>query len=93
MSQMTVGGPGLRVDSRGEVDETEQIQVPTELDRSDEARRTRHWRLDQFVALGFDFVSAAIMADDARIDLGQARRLVASGCPLETASRILLWLG
>jgi hypothetical protein len=28
--------------------------------------------------------------DDSRIDLEQARRLVASGCPLETASRILL---
>jgi hypothetical protein len=31
-----------------------------------------------------------MMADDTRVDLAQARRLVALGCPLETASRILL---
>jgi hypothetical protein len=72
------------------LDESEQIQVPAQHDQSDEARRTRVWRLDQFVALGFDLTRAANMADDSRIDLAQARRLVASGCPLETASRILL---
>jgi hypothetical protein len=70
--------------------ETEQIDLLAELDQSEEARRTRGWRLDQFVALGFDFARAAIMADDSRIDLAQARRLLAAGCPLETASRILL---
>jgi hypothetical protein len=46
--------------------------------------------LTQFAALGFDLARAASMAGDSRIDLAQARRLVASGCPLETASRILL---
>jgi hypothetical protein len=83
-------GSGLRVDSRADVDETKQIQAPAELDQLDEARRTRVWRLDQFVALGFDLARAAIMADDSQIDLAQARKLVASGCPLETVSRILL---
>jgi len=58
--------------------------------RNEEAKRTRVWRHDQFVGLGFDLVRSAIMADDARVDLAQARRLVALGCPLETASRILL---
>jgi hypothetical protein len=72
------------------MDESEQIEVAAEVDQSDEARRTRVWRLDQFVALGFDLARAASMADDPRIDLAQARRPVASGCPLETASRILL---
>lgn len=72
------------------MDESEQNEVAAERDQSDEARRTRVWRLDQFVALGFDLARAASMADDSRIDLAQARRLVASGCPLETASRILL---
>jgi hypothetical protein len=57
---------------------------------SREAQRTRVWRHDQFVGLGFDLARGAIMADDARVDLAQARRLVALGCPLETASRILL---
>ena len=71
------------------MDETEQIQL-AEPDQSDEARRTRVWRLDQFVGLGFDFPRAAMMADDSQIDLALARRLIASGCPLETASRILL---
>jgi hypothetical protein len=90
MSRMAHAGLGPRVDSRADVDETQQIEAPAELDQSDEARRTRVWRLDQFVALGFDLARAATMADDSRIDLAQARRLVASGCPLEMASRILL---
>ena len=72
------------------MDQPEQIQLPVDLDHSGEAQRTRVWRHDQFVGLGFDLVRSAIMADDARVDLAQARRLVALGCPLETASRILL---
>jgi hypothetical protein len=72
------------------MDQPEQIQLPVDLDHLGEAQRTRVWRHDQFVGLGFDLVRAAIMADDARVDLAQARRLVALGCPLETASRILL---
>jgi hypothetical protein len=43
------------------MDESEQIEVAAEPDQSDEARRTRVWRLDQFVALGFDLVRAASM--------------------------------
>jgi hypothetical protein len=72
------------------VDETDQIRLPAEPDQSAEVQRTRVWRLDQFVSLGFDLPRAAIMADDTRVDLAQARRLVALGCSLETASRILL---
>ena len=72
------------------MDQPEQIQLPVDLDHLGEAQRTRVWRHDQFVGLGFDLVRSAIMADDARVDLAQARRLVALGCPLETASRILL---
>lgn len=72
------------------MDQPEQIQLPADLDPSGEAQKTRVWRHDQFVGLGFDLTRAAIMADDARVDLAQARRLVALGCPPETASRILL---
>jgi len=72
------------------VDETNQIELPAEPDQSAELQRTRVWRLDQFVSLGFDLARAAVMADDAGVDLAQARRLVALGCPPETASRILL---
>jgi hypothetical protein len=78
------------VDPRADMDKTDQIQSPTEPDQSAEVQRTRVWRLDQFVGLGFDPARAAIMADDPRVDLAQARRLLALGCPLETASRILL---
>ena len=63
---------------------------PGELDQADVADRTGVWRLDQFIGLGFDVVRASLMADDSRVDLAQARKLVALGCPLETASRILL---
>ena len=75
---------------RTDVDKTDQIQLPAEADLSDEEQRTRVWRLNQFVSLGFDLPRAAIMADDTHVDLAQARKLVALGCPLETASRILL---
>jgi len=90
MGRMALGRLTARVDPRVEMDEAEQIRSPAELDQPEEAQRTRVWRLDQFVALGFDPAQATMMADDARVDLAQARTLVALGCPLETASRILL---
>jgi hypothetical protein len=57
---------------------------------SEEEQRTRVWRVGQLTALGFDLVRASLMADDRGVELAQARRLIALGCPLETASRILL---
>ena len=72
------------------MEEAEHALSPSDLDQADAADRTRVWRLDQFIDLGFDLVRAALMADDSRVDLAQARKLVALGCPLETASRILL---
>jgi len=72
------------------MDETERIEAQSEPDQSEQLRRTRVWRLDQFSGLGFDAARAALMADDARVDLAQARRLIALGYPHETAARILL---
>ena len=83
-------GFGLEVDPKGDMEESEQALSPGELDQADAVDWTQVWRLDQFIALGFDAVRASLMADDARVDLAQARKLVALGCPLETASRILL---
>ena len=40
--------------------------------------------------LGFKPTRAALMAGDSCVDLAQARRLIALGCPVETAARILL---
>ena len=72
------------------MEESEQALSPGELHQADKVDWTQVWRLDQFFALGFDVARASLMADDAGVDLAQARKLVALGCPLETASRILL---
>ncbi len=72
------------------MEEAQHALSPGDLDQADAPDGTRVWRHDQFIALGFDAVRASLMADDSRVDLGQARKLVALGCPLETASRILL---
>jgi hypothetical protein len=71
------------------MEETSQLSLD-DLEPSDELCRTRDWRFDQLTALGFDALQAVLMADDAFVDLAQARRLIAMGCPLETAFRILL---
>jgi hypothetical protein len=90
MSRMAHGGFGLEVDPKRGMEESEQALSPGELDQAVEVDWTQVWRLDQLLALGFDVVRASLMAYDARVDLAQARKLVALGCPLETASRILL---
>jgi hypothetical protein len=72
------------------VETREQIQTHVEPEQSEQLRRTRLWRLDQLTGLGFDSTHAALMADDAQVELARARRLIALGCPLETAARILL---
>ena len=52
---MAHDGPGLQVDPRGAVEEeAERIQAKVEPDQSEQLRRTRVWRLDQFTGLGFD---------------------------------------
>jgi len=78
-----------RIDPRGAMNEAER-KAQIGPDQSEQLRRMRVWRLDQFTGLGFDSARAALMADDALVDLAQARRLIALGCPLETAARILL---
>lgn len=70
------------------MDEPEHDRVTAD-EGSGELRNVRCWRLDQFISLGFDTLRAAALAD-AAVDLAQARRLVALGCPPETASRILI---
>jgi hypothetical protein len=79
-----------RVDCEPEMEEAEQIQPELESEPSEVERQTRIWRLNQLIGLGFDSPCAAQMADDTQVDLAQARRLIALGCPLETAARILL---
>jgi hypothetical protein len=47
------------------------------------------WRLEQLAAAGYDSRSALILAMDSSVDLHQAVALLRSGCPLDTALRIL----
>jgi hypothetical protein len=72
------------------MEEKEQIPPELESEPSEAERQTWIWRLDQLISLGFDSPCAVQMAHDTQVDLAQARRLIALGCPLETAARILL---
>jgi hypothetical protein len=54
-----------------------------------EETAVRRWRRAQFLALGFTPKEAEALVK-APADLGLARNLVASGCPLETVRRIVL---
>jgi hypothetical protein len=54
-----------------------------------EEARIRRWRRAQFLALGFTLEEAQALTK-APVDLGQMRTLIASGCPPETARRIVL---
>jgi hypothetical protein len=89
MSRMAHDEPPLCADPTA-MEEAERIQALVEPDQSEELRRTGAWRLEQFTHLGFDSTRAALMADDTQVDLAQARKLIAFGCPLDTAARILL---
>jgi hypothetical protein len=56
---------------------------------AEEQRRVLVWRVAQFAGLGFGDDLSVTLAQ-AAVDLGYARRLIAKGCPSETAARILL---
>jgi hypothetical protein len=77
-----------QVDNAG-VESTQQMQIQLQPAHAEELR-IQGWRLEQFRDLGFGLARAALMAEDTGIDLAQARRLIALGCPLDTAARILL---
>lgn len=56
--------------------------------RSPESARVEAWRIDQCLRLGFSVeMSWSIALSDA--DLNQLRVLIAAGCPLSTAARIV----
>lgn len=56
---------------------------------AEEPRDVLIWRAVQFAELGFESRQAVSLAQ-AGVDLGCTRRLVAAGCTVETAARILL---
>jgi hypothetical protein len=73
------------------IDHSERMSESAEQERpalSEEARIHR-WRRAQFLALGFTLREAQALTK-APVDLGEMRTLIASGCPPETARRIVL---
>ena len=52
-------------------------------------REVRRWRRLQLLALGFSLRDARLLAESPA-ELGTIRALLAQGCPLETARRIVL---
>jgi hypothetical protein len=56
---------------------------------SDEDRRVLRWRLEQAIVLGFELAPAALLASSTA-DLHVLRRLIARGCPHDTAVAILV---
>ena len=56
---------------------------------AEEPRHVLIWRAVQFAELGFESKQAVSLAQ-ATVDLGRARQLMAAGCTVETAARILL---
>ncbi len=63
-----------------------RIEEPPAVDS--EELIVQSWRREQFERLGFDAVIARVLAESTT-DLGLARRLRASGCPVALAFRIL----
>jgi hypothetical protein len=53
-----------------------------------EDRRVAQWRFDQFHLLGFGDEHASLLAASGA-DLHRARSLIAAGCPLHLALKIL----
>jgi hypothetical protein len=64
-------------------------RVEARRERLPETARVRRWRKSQFIALGFSPRDANALTK-APVDLGQVRKLVASGCPHDVARRIVL---
>jgi hypothetical protein len=55
-----------------------------------EMERVEHWRAEALAKAGFDPISALELAARHDVDLHRALALVESGCPPETALRILI---
>jgi hypothetical protein len=67
-----------------------EAEQHVEADVEDQERlQVTLWRFEQFIGLGFTESDSATLAE-AHVDLSLVRRMMAAGCPPETASRILL---
>jgi hypothetical protein len=55
--------------------------------RHDDDRKTRIWRTERLVALGYELRDAVFLAL-SEVDIHELERLIEKGCPLATAVRI-----
>ena len=58
--------------------------------RKEEAERVRTWRLEELQRAGYERKMARTLAERADVDLHLATALLRSGCPVDTALRILI---
>jgi len=58
--------------------------------RVPEERCVELWRFEQLLQAGYDCRAASRLASRTYVDLHSATELLTSGCPVETALRILL---
>jgi hypothetical protein len=58
--------------------------------REKEAERVRAWRLEELQRAGYERKMARTLAERADVDLHLATALLKSGCPVNTALRILI---
>lgn len=65
------------------------IELESRPGGTSEEERVLAWRVDRLEQAGFDAVTAVELALRRDVDLHRAVELVRSGCPLETARRIL----
>jgi hypothetical protein len=61
----------------------EELETP-------EAEAVLRWRFEELVRAGYDVGEALILASHVEVDLHAATRLLARGCPPETAMQIVL---
>ena len=64
--------------------------MDTELVEESEAERVERWRAEELERAGFAPDTAQILAARSDVDLHEAARLVARGCPPDLAAEILL---
>jgi hypothetical protein len=55
-----------------------------------EIERVERWRVEELMRAGYDLLASAQIALRSDIDLRQAIGLLAQGCPVDLAVRILL---
>jgi hypothetical protein len=65
------------------------VETATET-RTTEEELVTSWRREQLVRAGYPEADALLLADLAYVDLHCATGLLLSGCPVDTALRILL---